>query len=92
MLNLVEGERYYFIDDLKAYEVVTKRNGYWYLCCFKGTCSSIKYIFELTSKEEFSKKFFTSHLDAMEANWERQKINAVKALEVVKRLRKEQEK
>lgn len=91
MLNLVEGERYYFIDDLKGYEVVTKRNGYWYLCCFKGTCSSIKHIFEHTSKEEFSKKFFTSHLDAMEANWERQKINAVKALEVVKKLRKEQE-
>ena len=42
-------------------------------------------------KEEFSKKFFTSHLDAVEANWERQKTQALQALEVVQRLRKEQD-
>lgn len=91
MLNLVEGEVYYSIEDLKGYEVVTKRNGYWYLCCFKGTCSSIRHIFYMTPKEEFSKKFFTSHLDAVEANWERQKTQALQALEVVQRLRKEQD-
>ena len=91
MLNLVEGEIYYSIEDLKGYEVITYRSGYWYLCCFKGTCSAIKHIFDKTPQEEFSKKFFTSHLDAMEANWERQKTQALQALEVVQRLRKEQE-
>ena len=62
MLNLKEGEIYYSIEDLKGYEVVTYRSGYWYLCCFKVTCSAIKHIFDMTPQEEFSKKFFTSHL------------------------------
>lgn len=89
MLNLVEGEIYYSIEDLKGYEVATKRNGYWYLCCFKGTSSSIKHVWEKMSVDDFEDKFVKTHLDAMEANWQRQKKRALQALEVVKELRKE---
>lgn len=89
MLTLIEGEKYYSIDDFKGYEVTTKRNSYFYLCRFDGSCSAIKYVYENTSQEDFDKKFFSSHLDAMEAHWERKKLRSEKSLKIVEKLRHE---